>query len=297
MIAAVGTYFNQSGISYKVEIFVNDELKLTQEGLSPYLGYHTIKLNEYIPVKKGDVFKAVITSNGVPFAYDLGYINCLKVYTVADDSKIINNENVTVDYGSGSYFTVQVVTADGHSVGAGAAVNITINGKTTTAITDADGIAKVEITDVPGTYEITTTYNGQTYKNSVSVNLNPSTCKITENKDIAVDYDGGKYFSVKIVSADGKVVASEVSVTFTINGKTTTVKTDANGIARIKITDVPKKYTMTTTFNGNSVKNTVKSHSQKDSQEIYLKSDPQNQRQKGQRQKDYIQIQRKNLQG
>ena len=283
LIAAVGTYFNQSGISYKVEIFVNDELKLTQEGLSPYLGYHTIKLNEYIPVKKGDVFKAVITSNGVPFiglsdtrthytenisfvsfdgqpwqdAYDLGYINCLKVYTVADDSKIINNENVTVDYGSGSYFTVQVVTADGHSVGAGAAVNITINGKTTTAITDADGIAKVEITDVPGTYEITTTYNGQTYKNSVSVNLNPSTCKITENKDIAVDYDGGKYFSVKIVSADGKVVASEVSVTFTINGKTTTVKTDANGIARIKITDVPKKYTMTTTFNGNSVKNTV----------------------------------------
>ena len=233
----------------------------------------------------------MITSNGVPFiglsdtrthytenisfvsfdgqpwqdAYDLGYIACLKVYTVADDSKIINNENITVDYGSGSYFSVQVVTADGHAIGEGAAVNFTINGKVTTATTDADGIAKVEITDVPGTYEITTTYNGQTYKNSVSVNLNPSTCKIinpstckiTENKDIAVDYDGGKYFSVKIVSADGKVVASEVSVTFTINGKTTTVKTDANGIARIKITDVPKKYTMTTTFNGNSVKNTV----------------------------------------
>ena len=206
LIAAVGTYFNQSGINYTVEIFVNDVLKLTQEGVSPYLGYHTIKLNDYIPVKKGDVFKAVITSNGVPFigisdirthytenisfvsfdgqpwqdAYDLGYINCLKVYTVADDSKIINNENVTVDYGSGSYFTVQVVTADGHSVGAGAAVNITINGKTTTAITDADGIAKVEITDVPGTYDVTTIYNGQTYKNSVAVKLNPSTCKITE---------------------------------------------------------------------------------------------------------------------
>ena len=283
LIAGVGTYFNESGVSYKVEIFVNDELRLTQEGVSPYVGYHTIKLDSYIPVKKGDVFKAVMTSNWAPYvlledtrvhyvqnisfisfdgktwkdAYDLGYITCLKVYTVADDTKIINNENITVDYGSGSAFSVKVVTADGHAVGTGAAVNFTINGKTTTAFTDADGIAKVEITDVPGTYEVTTAYNNQTYKNSVAVKLNPSTFKIAENKDIAVDYDGGKYFSVKIVSADGKVAASGVSVKFTINGKSTTVQTDANGIAKIKITDVPKKYTMTTTYNGNSVKNTV----------------------------------------
>jgi hypothetical protein len=72
-----------------------------------------------------------------------------------------------------------------------------------------------------------------------------------------VDYDGGKYFSVKIISADGKVAASGVSVKFTINGKSTTVTTDKEGIAKIKITDVPKKYTITTTYDGKSVKNTV----------------------------------------
>ena len=283
LIAAVGTYFNQSGVSYKVEIFVNDQLRLTQTGISPYLGYHTIKLNDYIPIKKGDIFKAKITSNAIPTVSEIatnvhytenisfisvdgvnwedGYekedIACLKVYTVCDDSKIISNENITVDYGSGSYFAVQVVTADGHTVGAGAAVNFTINGKTTLASTDSNGIAKAEITVVPGTYEMTTTYKGQTYKNKVTVKLNVGTCKITQNKDIKVDYNGGKYFSVKIVSADGKVVASGVSVKFTINGKTTTVKTDKNGVAKIKITDVSKKYTMTTTFNGKSVKNTI----------------------------------------
>ena len=284
LIAGVGTYFNQEGVNYTVEIYVNDELKLTQKGVSPFFGYHTIKLDDYVPIKKGDVFKAIITSNAMPYitqpevrvhytenisffsidgapwadSYkDGGAIVCLKVYTVADDTKIINNENITVDYGSGSYFTVQVVTADGHSVGEGATVNITINGKTTTAITDANGIAKVEITDVPGTYNVTTTYNNQTYKNTVNVNLNPSIFKITENKDIKVDYDSGKYFSVKIVSADGKVAASGVSVTFTINKKTTTVQTDADGIAKIKITNIPKKYIMTTTYNGKSVKNTV----------------------------------------
>ena len=283
LIAAVGTYFNQSGINYTIEIYINDELKLTQKGVSPYLGYRTIKLDQYLPIKKGDVFKAKITSNAMPYTafsetrvhypenisfvsydgqdwedcYNSNMIACLKVYTVADDSKIINNEDIAVDYGSESYFTVQVVTADGRSVVAGAAVDFTINGKTTTAFTDADGIAKLAIADVPGTYDVTSAYNGQSYKNSVVVKLNPSTCKITQNKDINVDYDGGKYFSVKIVSADGKVAASGVSVKFTINGKSKTVTTDKDGIAKIKITDVPKKYIMATTYNGKSVKNTV----------------------------------------
>ena len=283
LIAAVGTYFNQADVNYTVEIYVNDELKLTQEGISPFCGYHTIKLDSYIPIKKGDVFKAKISSNTVPYivigdervhytanisfvamdgvtwedAYLSGVIACLKVYTVADDSKIINNENVTVDYGSGSYFTVQVVTADGHAVGAGAVVNITINGKTTTAITDAGGIAKIKITNVPGTYEVTTSYNGETYKNNVAVKLNLKTCKIIGNKNIAVDYLGGKYFRVKVVSADGKVAAVGATVKFKINGRTVTAKTNRYGIAQVKITDAPKKYVITTTFNGKSIKNTV----------------------------------------
>ena len=276
LIAGVGTYFNESGVSYKVEIFVNDELRLTQEGVSPYVGYHTIKLDSYIPVKKGDVFKAVMTSNWAPYvlledtrvhyvqnisfisfdgktwkdAYDLGYITCLKVYTVADDTKIINNENITVDYGSGSAFSVKVVTADGHAVGAGAAVNFTINGKTITAFTDADGVAKFEITDVPGTYEVTTAYNNQTCKNSVAVNLNPGTCKITENKDITVDYDGGKYFSVKIISADGKVAANGNSVKNTV-----TVKQVLKA-KKVTVKKTAKKFTLKATLkiNGKKVK-------------------------------------------
>jgi predicted outer membrane repeat protein len=281
LIAGIGTYFNQSGIDYSFDIYVNNNLVYSQSGISEFAGYRTIVLNKYIPIKKGDKFKVVFKNNSLPYqAFSRQHylpgmsfvsadgivwkditlenkIVCLKVYTVADDSKIINNENIVVDYGSGSYFTVQVVTADGHAVGAGAVVNLTINGKTTAAITDADGIAKVEITDVPGTYELTTAYCGQTYKNSVAVNLNPSTCKITQNSDIKVDYDGEKYFSVKIVSDDGKVAVSGGSVKFTINGNSKTVITDKNGIAKIKITEVPKKYTITTTFNEKSVKNTV----------------------------------------
>ena len=279
LISAVGTYFDEHE-EYVLEIYVNGKLVHTQNGTAPFNGYHTVKLTSAIPIALDDIFTVVMNKTSVTLLKEsrLHYINgssqyfvngtwinacdidavcSLKAYTVVDDTKIIDNKDITVDYGSDQYFSVKVVTADGKAVGAGAVVVFTINGKTTTSLTDGDGIAKVKITNVPGTYEVTTTYKNQTYKNKVTVKLDPSTCKITGNKNIKVDYDGGKYFSVKIVSADGKVAASGVSVKFTINGKSATVKTDKNGIAKIKITDVPKKYTITTTFNGKSVKNTV----------------------------------------
>ena len=283
LIGAVGTYFNQEGAEYTISIMVNGVEVLTQEGISPYYGYRTIKLDKYVPIKEGDVFRVYITSNAVPICTnsrmhymsnvsrtdfngtwkdlvtqnpDLPQVACIKAYTLKDDTIVTQNKDVVVDYDSGSYFSVKVVTSDGHAV-SGAGVKFDIGGRTITAFSDVDGVAKFEIADAPGTYEMTTKYNNQTYKNSVVVRLNPSACKITENKDITVDYDGGKYFSVKIVSADGKVAASGVNVTFTINGKSTTVTTGADGIAKIKIADVPGKYAMETTFDGKTVKNTV----------------------------------------
>ncbi len=57
-----------------------------------------------------------------------------------------------------------------------------------------------------------------------------------------------------MVSSDGKMALSGESVIFIINGKTSTVKTDKNGIVKIKITEIPKKYTVTTIFNGKTYK-------------------------------------------
>ena len=95
---------------------------------------------------------------------------CLKVYTVKDDAKIINNKDILVDYAGGAYFSVNVVTADGHPVGPGAAVKFIINGETTTVVTDKDGIAKIKITEVPKKYIITTVYNGNPSKTQLQSN-------------------------------------------------------------------------------------------------------------------------------
>lgn len=204
-----------------------------------------------------DKFKVIFKNNNLPYqAYsrthylpEMSYVSadgnnwsditlqnktvCLKVYTLKDDAKIIDNNDISVDYDSRSYFSVKVVTDDGHAVGAGEKVKFTINGKNITVLTDDDGIAKFEINEVPGTYVITSSCNNQTYQNKVTVKLNPNTCKVIDNKDITVDYNSDAYFTVKVVSSDGKVAASKVPVTFKINGEDTTVKTDKNGIATL----------------------------------------------------------------
>ena len=284
LIAGVGTYFNESGVSYTVEIYVNDELKLTQKGVSPYVGYHTIKLDSYVPVKKGDVFKAAITSNWAPYllledtrvhytqnisfisfdgktwkdAYDLGYIACLKIYTVADDSAIINNKDISVDYDGGKYFSVKVVTADGHAVGAGAKVTFTINGKTTTVQTDANGIAKIKITDIPKKYTITTIYNGKSVKNTITVNQVLKTKKVTVKKT-------AKKFTLKAtLKINGKLVKGKV-IKFKFKGKTYKAKTNKKGVAQktlnkkiIKKLKKGKKYTVKVTYLKDTIKTTVK---------------------------------------
>ena len=88
--------------------------------------------------------------------------------------------------------------------------------------------------------------------------MNPNTCKVIDNKDITVDYNSDAYFTVKVVSSDGKVAASKVPVTFKINGEDTTVKTDKNGIATFKLPLLDSGvYPIETIYNGISLVNTV----------------------------------------
>ena len=278
LIAGIGTYFNASGVDYIVEVYVNEVLKLNQSGTSPFYGFHTIKLDSYIPVKEGDIFVVKITSGAVPIliesrqhypeglsaylmngtwvnASDNNTVCAIKVYTVADDSHVIDNEDISVDYAGDKYFSVKVVTADGHAV-AGTSVGFAINGKTINATTDCEGIAELEIVEVPGTYVITTVYNNQTYENNVTVKLDSKNCKaVAEN--IAVDYASGSHFTVKVVSSDGKVAVAGESVIFIFNGDAITAKTDNKGIAKIKITQTPGTYTIKTVFNGKTYTNKV----------------------------------------
>lgn len=281
LLAAVGTYFNQSGLDYTVEIAVNDVIVYTQNGISPYRGYHTIKLNKYVPIKKGDKFTIYVTSTALGFSVPVrvhyedgvsftnfngtwtdfyktyGQIACIKAYTLKDDAVMTGNKNIAVDYDGGSYFSVKVATADGHVV-VGDSVKFTIDGKTYPVKTDANGIAKIKISQIPKKYTITTTYKGKSVKNTVTVKQVLKTSKVTVKKT-------AKKFTLKAtLKINGKLVKGKM-ITFKFNGKTYKVKTNSKGIAQktlnkniIKKLKKSKTYTVKVTYLKDTIKTTVK---------------------------------------
>ncbi len=58
LLTAFSTYFNTT-TNWTAQIYVNNELKLTQNGMAN-AGYYTFNLNEKIPLKTGDTFKIVL---------------------------------------------------------------------------------------------------------------------------------------------------------------------------------------------------------------------------------------------
>lgn len=282
LIGAVGTYFNESGIDYSFDVYVNDVKVHSQSGISEFAGFRTIILNKYIPVNAGDKFKVVFKNKAIPYqAYsrqhyaegmsliskdgktwsDITLENktvCLKAYTVKDDSNIINNKDLTVDYGGGKYFSVNVVTSDGRTVGAGASVKFTINGKTTAVKTDGNGIAKIKITQTPKKYVIKTSYNGKTYTNKVTVKQVLTASKTTVKKT-------AKSFTLQAkLKINGKLIKGK-TIAFKFNGKTYHAKTNAKGIAKvtvkknvIKKLNKGKTYSVKVTFSKDTIKTTLK---------------------------------------
>lgn len=183
---------------------------------------------------------------------------CLKAYTVLDDTKIINNNDISVDYGGGKYFSVKVVTADGRAVCAGEVVSFNINGKLSTVKTDSNGVAKVKITQTPGKYTVKTVYNSKTYTNKVTVKRVLTASKITVKKT-------AKSFTLKAkLKINGKLVKGKW-VIFKFNSKTYNVKTTSKGIAQkilkkniINKLKKGKTYTVKVTFSKDTIKTTVK---------------------------------------
>ena len=281
LIGAVGTYFNESGINYSFDIFVNGKKVHTQTGISEFAGFRTIILNKYIPIKTGDKFKVVFKSNSVPFQawsrvhyqngtslvsndgnswIDFAPLNktvCLKVYTVEDDTKITGNKNIAVDYDGGSYYSVKVVTADGRAVGAGETVKFTINGKTTTVKTDNNGMAKIKISQLPGKYTITTSYRGKTYKNTVTVK------QVLKATKVSVKNTAKKLVLKATLKINGKAVKGK-TIKFKFKGKTYKAKTNKKGIAKVTIKQkvikklTKKSYAVKVTYLKDTVKTTVK---------------------------------------
>ena len=250
LISAVGTYFDENE-NYTLEIYVNDDLTLTQRGISPFAGYHTVKLTEEIPVIAGDNFTAVMKKpsitllnssrqhylKNISWFYDNGKwtdaseINqtfSLKVYT--KNNPIYTKDLVKI-YKNASRF-------EAHIGAANESVIFELNGVNYTRVSDENGTASIAINLNPGEYVIKTIFGNYSVENTITV----LPTLIADN--LVKYYRNASQFYVSLIDGEGKPVTG-VNITMNINGVFYDRVTNENGTARLNINLNPGEYILT----------------------------------------------------
>ncbi|WP_407379989.1 C1 family peptidase [Methanobrevibacter sp.] len=251
LIAAVGTYFFVEDRSYSLNVSVNGELKHTQSGEAPLMGFNTIKLTNYIPIKEGDIFEVEITANslpylsqtrqhfmeGVSFSNAKGYwedmasnesVACLKVYTLPNP---IITQDLVKYYRNASQFVADVGVAN-------ATVLFEINGVNYTRTSNENGSAKIAINLYPGVYSIKTHYDGVTVVNNITV------LSTLYGQNLVKYFQNASQFYIGLVDGEGSPLTG-MNVTMNINGVFYNRTTNENGTAKLNINLSPGEYILT----------------------------------------------------
>ncbi len=240
-IAAVGTYFNESNTDYTINIYVNDKLALTQNGVSPYAGYHTVKLEKNVPVACDDYFTVEILTKYLPFYTDArqhylantSFLNtgdgwedlylsdstaCLKVYAL---SSIIFARDLVKYYKNDSQFKADIGDANQKVI-------FEINGRNYTRTSNDNGIATFNVNLVPGNFSITTYYNNTSVTSSITV------LSTLIAQDLVKYYRNASQFYISLVDGQGNPLPNK-NITMNINGVFYTRLTNENGTAKLNI--------------------------------------------------------------
>ena len=136
-------------------------------------------------------------------------------------------------------------------------VNFIISGKTYTAYTNSNGVAKVKVNvKVAKTYTVTVKFAGDNVYSPLSKSLKLYVKKVP-TKLIVKNKSYKKSKKIKKLSAtlktkSGKAIAKK-KLTFIVNGKKYTAKTNSKGVATVKVKVSKKKtYKFTVKFAGDS---------------------------------------------
>ncbi|WP_407376208.1 Ig-like domain repeat protein [Methanobrevibacter sp.] len=200
-------------------------------------------------------------SHNITVAYsgDDKYSPIVKSTTVVVHVPVIKlaGSNLSMLYTSGKYYKVRL-TKDGNGF-ANQTVKITINGKTYTRTTDANGYASLKISFIPKTYTVKAVYGTLKATNKVVVKSIVAAKNVNAKKS-------AKSIKIKVTlkKVNGKYLKSK-KLTLKFNKKTFKAKTNKKGVATFTIKKnvynklkVGKKYTYQVTYLKNKVKKTIK---------------------------------------
>ena len=168
-----------------------------------------------------------------------------KLY-VRDSTTTLKSSALKMQYNDGSVYSVKATDSSGKAL-ANKNVKITLNGKTSTVVTDSNGKATLAVGDLnPGTYTVKSTYSTAGLKD---YNVNSNTITITKQSatvtasDLVMKYNDGSTYQAIIKNKTGSPI-SGIIVKFTFNGKAQQATTDSNGIAKFNVTEPVGYYTV-----------------------------------------------------
>ena len=161
------------------------------------------------------------------------------------------------------YYTITLKDSTGKAL-VGESVTFYFNGKTTTVKTDENGKAKLSINvATKGNYQIAVSYLGNDKNNAVTtaknIKVNVQATKATFKK-ATLKVKKAKSVKFTLKDSKGKAIKGK-KITIKVNGKTFSAKTNAKGVATIKVKVAKKgKFTAVAKFAGD---NTYKAISKK----------------------------------
>ncbi len=143
-------------------------------------------------------------------------------------------KDVTKYYKGSTQYSATFLDSNGNAL-ANRDVTITVNGKTYTRKTNANGVASLSVDLKPGTYKVVSTDPETGYKLTTSFKI-LSTISAGNLNKVA---DDNKKFKAKFLKSNGKALA-KTYIKFKLKGKTYKVKTDANGMASLSVKNLKK---------------------------------------------------------
>lgn len=190
----------------------------------------------------------------VPNTYLVTVINPVTGEYVENSIKVLHpisqNKDLTMYFKSGKYFKVRIIGMNGKAVGAGKIVKFKVKGVVYKVKTDKNGYASLKINLNPNKYTIDTHYNGFKVSNKITVKPLLIAKNISKKKVSRVK------FNVKLINGKGKAVSGK-KITIKFKGKTYKVKTNGKGIATVKLTLKPGKYTIKSVYGKSKIQNTI----------------------------------------
>ena len=191
-----------------------------------------------------------VTYNG-----DGNYTNKTVSLNIHVKDMVIVVSPMTRGWMSGMDYQARLLDENNNPV-AGATLRFTVNGVVHDALTNVDGYASIDAALPVGTYAVSVSElkSGVTASSQTTI-----VSRIGSHANVEMSYLENKAYSVQIIGDDGNPVGAGVPVTITFNGASRTVVTDASGYAKLSgFANAPGTYTISASYHGESVSNTVK---------------------------------------